>query len=339
MKRVRVVSSRSAALRYSVALAALVLYCPAHSPAQTAPSSDVRDEVGLFSRDAVAKAREHLVRLERTYQVPSVIETINSLDGAGLEETAVERARKAGALGIFVLIVKREAKISTIREERFAALFESRQLDAVRDAFIADFKKQEFDAGLQHGVAAIEKVLADAKAAGRTPAAGSSRPLVLRNQYRLTLEGAKTIIAGAQAKALEMGLAVNIAVVDDGGHMIAFERADGARPASGYTATTKAVTAATFRRATGPLKPGENENEVLLNLSLQNAAAASGGRLTTLHGGVPVMLDGQVIGGVGVGGGKGEEDAQVARAGIASFMTHVEGQGKSGHAEPARTKE
>jgi hypothetical protein len=57
----------------------------------------------------------------------------------------------------------------------------------------------------------------------------------------------------------------------------------------------------------------------LLNLSLQNAAAASGGKITTLYGGVPVVVDGQVIGGVGVGGGTGEQDAEIARAGIQAF--------------------
>ena len=60
-----------------------------------------------------------------------------------------------------------------------------------------------------------------------------------------------------------------------------------------------------------------------MNLSLQNAAAASGGKITTLYGGVPVVVDGQVIGGVGVGGGTGEQDAQVARAGIQAFADQL----------------
>jgi glc operon protein GlcG len=57
-----------------------------------------------------------------------------------------------------------------------------------------------------------------------------------------------------------------------------------------------------------------------LNLSLQNAAASGGGKLTTLKGGVPVDVDGQVIGAVGVGGGTGEQDADVARAGIKKLL-------------------
>ena len=67
------------------------------------------------------------------------------------------------------------------------------------------------------------------------------------------------------------------------------------------------------RRATLP-------SRCLLSLSLQNAAAASGGKLTTLKGGVPIVIDGQVIGAVGVGGGTGEQDAEVARAGIQALI-------------------
>jgi glc operon protein GlcG len=145
-------------------------------------------------------------------------------------------------------------------------------------------------------------------------------PLVTRNQVKLNLAGAKRILEAAEAKAKEMKLTVNIAVVDDGGHPLAFARMDGARPASAYTAQTKAVTAATFRQATGPVPPGAKTPDPLLNLSLQNAAAASGGKLTTLYGGVPVVVDGQVIGGVGVGGASGEQDTEIAKAGIAALL-------------------
>jgi glc operon protein GlcG len=144
------------------------------------------------------------------------------------------------------------------------------------------------------------------------PAAG---PLVTRNQVRLNLAGAELVVAAARQKAAAAGWKMNIAVVDDGGHLLAFARMDGARPASGYTALAKAVTAATFRQETGPLPP-KGEPDLLLNLSLQNAAAAGGGKLTTLKGGVPVVVDGQVVGGVGIGGGSGDQDAEAAKAGI-----------------------
>lgn len=144
-------------------------------------------------------------------------------------------------------------------------------------------------------------------------------PFVTRQRVQLHLAGAELILTAAKRKATEGGLKMNIAVVDDGGHLLAFARMDGARPASANTALTKAITAATFRQATGPL-PINGEPDLLLNLSLQNAAQASGGKLTTLKGGVPVIIDGQVIGAVGVGGGSGEQDAEVAKAGIQALL-------------------
>ncbi len=143
--------------------------------------------------------------------------------------------------------------------------------------------------------------------------------LVTRNRIQLNLAGAEMIVAEVKKKAGEMKLKVNVAVVDEGGHLLAFARMDGARPASGYTAITKAVTAATFRQETGPL-PTKGVPDILLNLSLQNAASSGGGKLTTLKGGVPVVVDGQVIGAVGVGGGTGEQDAEVAKASVKKLL-------------------
>src|SRR5262249_40441952 len=132
--------------------------------------------------------------------------------------------------------------------------------------------------------------------------------------------GARKALAGTEAKAMEKGWKMNIAVVDDGGHLLAFARMDGARPASAATALTKAITAATFRQATGPLPAGAATPDLLLNLSLQNAALASGGKITTLQGGVPIIVDGQVIGAIGVGGGSGEQDAEAAKAGVDAVL-------------------
>jgi glc operon protein GlcG len=154
--------------------------------------------------------------------------------------------------------------------------------------------------------------------------AQESDALITRNRARLNLAGAERILVAARSKAAEMKLKVNIAVVDDGGHLLAFARMDGARPASGYTAITKATTAATFRQSTGPVPPGVDKPDPLLNLSLQNAAAASGGKITTLYGGVPVVLNDQVIGAVGVGGARGEQDAEIAKAGIAALLEAIE---------------
>jgi glc operon protein GlcG len=152
-------------------------------------------------------------------------------------------------------------------------------------------------------------------AAAQPPA----KPLVARDRVQLTLAGAEVVLAAARAKAAGMGLKANVAVVDDGGHLLAFARMDGARPASGYTAMTKAAAAATFRQETGPAPPG-GEPDVVLSLSLPAAAAASGGKGTALKGGVPIVVAGQVIGAVGVGGGTGDQDAAVAKAGIDALL-------------------
>lgn len=148
--------------------------------------------------------------------------------------------------------------------------------------------------------------------------------LVTRNHIKVTLGGAKQIVAAAQAKADAMKLKVNIAVVDDGGHLIAFARMDGARPASSYTAITKATAAATMRSATGPLPPGGETVNAHLSLAVENAAQASGGKMTTLFGGVPIEFEGQIIGAVGVGGATGEQDAEIARAGIAALLAALD---------------
>jgi glc operon protein GlcG len=148
-------------------------------------------------------------------------------------------------------------------------------------------------------------------------------PLITRGQVRLNLAGAQLALDSATEYARGKGFRMNIAVVDDGGHLLAFARMDGARPASGNTALTKAVTAATFRQETGPLPVGGTP-DMLLNLSIQNAAAASGGKITTLKGGVPIVIDGQIVGALGVGGGSGEQDAEVAKAGIEALLKSLE---------------
>src|ERR1700733_8059388 len=107
-------------------------------------------------------------------------------------------------------------------------------------------------------------------------------PLVTRHRPKLTLEGARAVLAAAQHRAQEINVPMNVAVVDDGGHLMAFERMDGARPASLYTAITKATSAATFRQASGPLPgAGGTAPDVISSLSLQNAAQVSGGKITS----------------------------------------------------------
>jgi glc operon protein GlcG len=165
-------------------------------------------------------------------------------------------------------------------------------------------------------------VIVVAMVGGFAPAQEKKAPLVTRGRVELNLTGAATILEAAKEKAESMKIAFNIAIVDDGGHLITFARMDGARPASGYTALTKAIAAATFRTETGPL-PAKGEPNLLLSLSLQHTAVAGGGKGTALKGGAPIIVDGQVIGAVGVGGGTGEQDLEVAKAGIAALLDAI----------------
>ena len=304
-----------------------------------AAKSDVMDDGGMFSPEAVRKAKEALGRVDRAYKVAVTIETVESLRGQEIDEFATRRAEQLDHKGIFILIARQDRKAEALASPRELLNELGRpRLHAIRDAFTAEFRKGDTDAGLLKGVAAAERALAEArpeaaKAAalveGGTSVGGSA--LVARGQVRLTVLGARKAIQGAEAKAVELKLQSNIAVVDDAGLLLAFERMDGARPASIATSQTKAVSAATFRSATGPVTSGGKPDDALFNLSLQAAAASSGGKITALQGGIPIVVDGQVVGAIGVAGGSGEQDLEVARAGVAAFVTAL--------GEPEKDKE
>ncbi|HIQ41432.1 heme-binding protein [Ectopseudomonas khazarica] len=118
------------------------------------------------------------------------------------------------------------------------------------------------------------------------------------------------IIAAARSEAQQQGWAVAIAVVDDGGHPLALERLDGCAPIGAYIATEKARSAAIGRRETKGYEDMVNGGRT---------AFISAPLITSLEGGVPVVVEGQVVGAVGVSGVKAEQDAQVAKAGIAAL--------------------
>jgi glc operon protein GlcG len=114
------------------------------------------------------------------------------------------------------------------------------------------------------------------------------------------------ILAAARTEAQNNQWPVTIAVVDDGGHPLALERLDRAAPISAYIATEKARTSALGRRESKGYEDMINGGRT---------AFVSSPLLTSLEGGVPIIVDGQVIGAVGVSGVKAEQDAQVAKAG------------------------
>ncbi|MBL8351017.1 MAG: heme-binding protein [Burkholderiaceae bacterium] len=127
----------------------------------------------------------------------------------------------------------------------------------------------------------------------------------------LTLSDVRTIAQAAEAEALAHQWAVTIAIVDDGGHLLWLQRLDGAAPISAHIAPAKARTAALGRRESKAYEDVINQGRY----SFLSAPLLEG----MLEGGVPVIVDGQCIGAVGVSGVKSTEDAQVARAGIAAL--------------------
>jgi len=131
----------------------------------------------------------------------------------------------------------------------------------------------------------------------------------VKKHLRLTHAGALAILDAAIAKADAMGIPQCIAIVDDGGNLLAFIRMDGAKFLSIESAMRKAITAVSSRVPTGGVAEG-------LDMKL---AAATSGKLTNLKGGIPVTVDGLVIGGIGVGSGTGDQDLEVARAGLAAI--------------------
>jgi len=124
----------------------------------------------------------------------------------------------------------------------------------------------------------------------------------VRPHLKLTHEGALCLLNAAIAKATAMNQPQCIAIVDEGCNLLAYTRMDGAKVLSEQSALRKAKTAASSRGATGNL-PAE------LGARL---SAATDGVVTNLQGGLPIIVDGHVIGGIGVGSGTGEQDREVA---------------------------
>lgn len=133
----------------------------------------------------------------------------------------------------------------------------------------------------------------------------------MKTKPMLTLEDVKIVAAAAEAEALANNWAVTIAIVDDGGHLLWLQRLDGAPPVSSHIAPAKANTAALGRRESKVYEDVINGGRV----SFLSAPVLEG----MLEGGVPVIVEGHVIGAVGVSGVQSGQDAQIAKAGIAAL--------------------
>ena len=128
---------------------------------------------------------------------------------------------------------------------------------------------------------------------------------------RLTHAGAKKMVATAIEDASAAGIAISVAVTDAGGHLLALERMDGGRFHTVHSATTKAVCAASNRRATSPHGAQAQPLDVAHAVGL--ALAAGPERWTAMEGGCPILLEGECVGGIGVSGGDWQTDERIAR--------------------------
>jgi uncharacterized protein GlcG (DUF336 family) len=131
----------------------------------------------------------------------------------------------------------------------------------------------------------------------------------LRNTKSLTLDGAKNIVAAAETEVQKNKWTMAVAIVDAAGNLVLFHKGDGARPSNVEFAIAKARTSARFQRPTKGLDSAVTAGRI------QFLAADA----LPIEGGEPIVIDGQVIGAVGVSGGTSAQDAQVARTGIAAL--------------------
>ncbi|MEM7017726.1 MAG: heme-binding protein [Pseudomonadota bacterium] len=134
---------------------------------------------------------------------------------------------------------------------------------------------------------------------------------------RLSIEDARLLIAGARDKANEIGVPMCIAVTDDSGNLIAFERMDGGKAHSIVVAQDKAFTAGAARKATHEYNEVNTPGSLAFGIHTEY-----GGRISTVGGGLPVLVEGDCVGGIGASSGSPQQDMDVSQAGIDHFMAN-----------------
>ncbi|MDT0683145.1 heme-binding protein [Roseicyclus sp. F158] len=133
---------------------------------------------------------------------------------------------------------------------------------------------------------------------------------------RLDAGEARVLIEGAAAKAREIGVPMCIAITDEGGNLVAFERMDGGKVTSITIAIDKSYTASAAKKATHEYGEISQPGTPAWGIS-----SAIGGRLMVVGGGLPVVVDGEVVGGIGVSSGTPAQDREVAQAGLDALAT------------------
>jgi uncharacterized protein GlcG (DUF336 family) len=148
----------------------------------------------------------------------------------------------------------------------------------------------------------------------------------MKTALKLELEEAKLMIEAAKKKSKEINVLETIAVVDEGGNLIALERMNGARITGPEIAISKAYTASGHKRSThlfnkepnGPALPGNEAFGIQQMLP---------GKFAVFVGGFPIVVNGEVVGGIGVSGGNGEQDTAVGTEALKALQKHLEKDG------------
>ena len=135
---------------------------------------------------------------------------------------------------------------------------------------------------------------------------------------RLTLDDARVIMEAAEQKARAIGVDMDIAIADDGGHLVMFHRMDSARITSIDVAISKAFTAAAARRSTRAYAEASQPGGPAFGINVSNQ-----GRFMVVAGGLPVFIDDQIVGGVGCSSGHPDQDEAVAQAGIDALLSKL----------------
>lgn len=143
---------------------------------------------------------------------------------------------------------------------------------------------------------------------------GKKQPMPFKTKRTLTSKGIHLMMEGAINTAARLGIAVTVAIVDDGGHLLMLERMEGGRFHTVHSATTKAVTAASNKRPTSAKGAQGQELDVLHAVGLTLAAGPQ--NWTAMEGGYPVMIEGECLGGIGIAGGDWKQDQEIAQAAL-----------------------
>ena len=132
---------------------------------------------------------------------------------------------------------------------------------------------------------------------------------------RLSIEDARLLIEGARKKAEQIDVPMCIAATDESGTLIAFERMDGGKAHSVHVAVDKAYTAGSARKATHEYNAANTPGNLAFGIHTE-----AGGRISTVGGGLPVIVQGQCLGGIGASSGSPQQDMEVSQAGLDHFL-------------------